>query len=69
MRLTSARGPYQLQAEIAACHARARMTAEETDWGRIVDAVHRACARDAVADCGVESRSRGEHGMQGRKRR
>lgn len=34
--LTSTRGPYQLQAEIAACHARARMPAE-TDWGRIVD--------------------------------
>lgn len=30
-----ARGPYVLQAEIAACHARAR-TAEETDWARIV---------------------------------
>src|SRR5689334_10611846 len=29
------RGPYVVQAEIAACHARAR-TAEETDWGRIV---------------------------------
>jgi RNA polymerase sigma-70 factor (ECF subfamily) len=28
-------GPYRLQAEIAACHARARV-AEETDWGRIV---------------------------------
>jgi RNA polymerase sigma factor (sigma-70 family) len=27
-------GPYALQAEIAACHARAR-TAAETDWGRI----------------------------------
>ena len=27
-------GPYRLQAEIAACHARAR-TAEETDWARI----------------------------------
>jgi RNA polymerase sigma factor (sigma-70 family) len=33
-RLTQARGPYQLQAEIAACHARA-VTAEETDWRRI----------------------------------
>jgi RNA polymerase sigma factor (sigma-70 family) len=33
--LTSRRGPYQLQAEIAACHARAP-TADETDWGRIV---------------------------------
>jgi RNA polymerase sigma factor (sigma-70 family) len=28
-------GPYLLQAEIAACHARAR-TAEETDWPRVV---------------------------------
>lgn len=31
-----ARGPYVLQAQIAACHARAR-TAEETDWTRIVE--------------------------------
>ena len=31
----NARGPYLLQAEIAACHARAR-TPEETDWPRIV---------------------------------
>jgi len=30
----AAAGPYQLQAAIAACHARAR-TAEETDWPRI----------------------------------
>jgi RNA polymerase sigma-70 factor (ECF subfamily) len=30
----NAPGPYALQAEIAACHARAR-TAEETDWKRI----------------------------------
>jgi predicted RNA polymerase sigma factor len=28
-------GPYRLQAEIAACHARAA-AASETDWGRIV---------------------------------
>lgn len=33
--LTSRRGPYQLQAELAACHACAR-TADETDWERIV---------------------------------
>src|SRR5208337_1051954 len=33
-KLSGARGPYALQAAIAACHARAR-TAEETDWGRI----------------------------------
>jgi RNA polymerase sigma-70 factor (ECF subfamily) len=34
-RLGGARGPYALQAAIAACHARAR-TAAETDWTRIV---------------------------------
>jgi RNA polymerase sigma factor (sigma-70 family) len=34
-KLGGARGPYALQAEIAACHARAR-TAEETDWEHIV---------------------------------
>jgi RNA polymerase sigma factor (sigma-70 family) len=33
-RLGGSRGPYALQAAIAACHARAR-TAEETDWPRI----------------------------------
>jgi RNA polymerase sigma factor (sigma-70 family) len=33
--LGATRGPYTLQAAIAACHARAR-TAEETDWPRIV---------------------------------
>jgi RNA polymerase sigma factor (sigma-70 family) len=34
-KLGGARGPYVLQAEIAACHARARAP-EETDWTRIV---------------------------------
>ena len=34
-KLNAARGPYRLQAEIAACHARA-VTAAETDWRRIV---------------------------------
>jgi RNA polymerase sigma-70 factor, ECF subfamily len=34
--LSGARGPYALQAAIAACHARAR-TPEETDWARIVE--------------------------------
>jgi RNA polymerase sigma factor (sigma-70 family) len=38
-----ARGPYTLQAAIAACHARAR-TAVETDWKRIV-ALYDALAR------------------------
>jgi RNA polymerase sigma factor (sigma-70 family) len=34
--LGGARGPYALQAAIAACHARAR-TASETDWARIAE--------------------------------
>ena len=34
-KLAGARGPYALQAAIAACHARAR-TPEETNWQRIV---------------------------------
>jgi predicted RNA polymerase sigma factor len=33
--LGGALGPYALQAAIAACHARARVS-EDTDWGRIV---------------------------------
>ncbi|TWT17976.1 RNA polymerase sigma factor [Luteimonas wenzhouensis] len=39
-RLAPAPGPYALQAEIAACHARAAR-AQDTDWGRIV-ALYRA---------------------------
>lgn len=35
-RLGGPRGPYLLQAAIAACHARAR-TADETDWARIAE--------------------------------
>jgi predicted RNA polymerase sigma factor len=34
-KLKSTRGPYTIQAAIAACHARARRP-EETDWARIV---------------------------------
>src|SRR5437660_592430 len=34
-KLKPRRGPYTIQAAIAACHARAH-TPEETDWGRIV---------------------------------
>lgn len=35
-KLGGARGPYSLQAAIAACHARA-LTAEQTDWVRIAE--------------------------------
>jgi predicted RNA polymerase sigma factor len=38
-------GPYALQAEIAACHARAH-TAAETDWGRIA-AIYDALGRQS----------------------
>jgi RNA polymerase sigma-70 factor (ECF subfamily) len=41
--LGGARGPYALQAAIAACHARAR-TPEETEWGRIA-ALYQALAQ------------------------
>jgi len=42
-KLGAARGPYLLQAAIAACHARA-LTPEETDWARIV-ALYEALAQ------------------------
>jgi RNA polymerase sigma factor (sigma-70 family) len=38
------RGPYLLQAAIAACHARAR-TADQTDWARIADLYAELAAR------------------------
>ncbi|SEI38458.1 RNA polymerase sigma factor [Achromobacter sp. NFACC18-2] len=49
--LGGARGPYALQAELAACHARAR-TPSETDWPRIValyDALAQAAPSPVVA--------------------
>jgi RNA polymerase sigma factor (sigma-70 family) len=42
-KLGGSHGPYALQAAIAACHARA-LTAEETDWARIVT-LYEALAR------------------------
>src|SRR5205085_735345 len=42
-KLGGARGPYALQAAIAACHARAR-TPAETSWGRIA-ALYEALAQ------------------------
>ncbi len=44
-KLNTVPGPYVLQGEIAACHARAR-TSQETDWPRIVD-LYSALARIA----------------------
>lgn len=41
--LTTNRGPYHLQAEIAACHARA-LTADQVDWDKIV-AIYTELAR------------------------
>ena len=42
-KLAAARGPYAIQAAIAACHARARIS-EDTDWPRIVE-LYAALAR------------------------
>jgi len=50
-RLTEERGPYLLQAAIAACHARPR-TGDETDWARI--AVLYAELADRMPSPGVE---------------
>ncbi len=49
------RGPYVLQASIAACHARAR-TAEATDWAQIAALYRRAGDDHAVAGRRAESR-------------
>ena len=43
-KLSGVRGPYTLQAAIAACHARAR-TGDETDWTRIVELYDELAAR------------------------
>jgi len=43
-RLNEERGPYMLQAAIAACHARAR-TADQTDWARIAEIYAELAAR------------------------
>jgi RNA polymerase sigma factor (sigma-70 family) len=43
-RLNEQRGPYVLQAAIAACHARARM-ADQTDWARIAEIYAELAAR------------------------
>ena len=56
-------GPYVLQAEIAACHARAR-TPEATDWARIADALRPARARHAVTDRRAEPRGRRGDGVR-----
>ncbi|MFP2926140.1 RNA polymerase sigma factor [Pyxidicoccus sp. 3LG] len=48
--LSEARGPYTLQAAIAACHARAR-TPSETDWARIAslyEALHQLTSSPVV---------------------
>lgn len=43
-KLSGVRGPYTLQAAIAACHARARI-GDETDWTRIVELYDELAAR------------------------
>ena len=65
--LGGARGPYALQAAIAACHARAR-TAEETDWARIVALYDELATLDAVAGRRAQSRRRRRDGVRARRR-
>ena len=60
------RGPYTLQAAIAACHARAR-TPEETDWTRIVELYESFGPACAVARRGTESCSCSWHGLRARR--
>ena len=55
------RGPYTLQAAIAACHARAP-SAGETDWRRIVELYSELARAGAVAGRRVESCRRRGHG-------
>ena len=57
------RGPYALQAAIAACHARAR-AAEETDWERIAGLYADAGPTGAVPRRGTEPRGRHRHGVR-----
>ncbi len=59
--LGRAPGSYLMQAEIAACHARAR-TAEQTDWRRIATLYGELAEHGAIADRGVESRGGCRHG-------
>ena len=63
--LGGARGPYALQAAIAACHARAR-TPAETDWARIAALYDDARPARAVARRGAEPRGGGRDGVRAR---
>ena len=55
-KLGGARGPYALQASIAACHARA-VRPEETDWRRIAELYETLAEVVAIARGGGESGS------------
>ncbi len=61
--LAARRGPYALQAAIAACHARAR-TPEETDWARIATLYAELAQRRALPRRGTESRGRARDGVR-----
>ena len=65
--LGTERGPYALQAAIAACHASAR-TAAETDWTQIVAHVRRAGAARALTRGRAQPRGRRRHGLRRRRR-
>ena len=65
--LGGARGPYALQAAIAACHARARAP-EETDWPRIAALYERLAPARAITCRRAESRGRGRDGVRSASR-
>ena len=65
--LGGTRGPYVLQAAIAACHARA-FRPEETDWARITGAVRRARRGQPLADRRAEPGGRRVDGVRPRGR-
>ena len=62
------RGPYQVQAAIAALHARAARP-EDTDWAQIDPLYARAGGHAALAGGDAEPRGRGLQGARARRRR
>ena len=61
--LGGARGPYSLQAAIAACHARAPAPAD-TDWARIAALYQELAQRHPITRRRAEPRGGGRHGLR-----
>ena len=65
--LSESKGPYPLQAAIAACHARS-FRPEETDWAEVVTLYGELARRAPVADRRTEPSRRNLHGLRPRAR-